>query len=209
MSSTNRSAVRFDDDYYRTPEPPIKDLLNAIAEDGLITIHGGILDPSAGGDPEHRSMPYPSVLERRSPGLKVTTFDIRENSSALHKADFLSLSPLTVRSLCLTPIHTIVTNPPFDLAIQFIQKSLEVLDVGDLVIMLARLNFFGAEKRKAFFASTGPSFTYVHSKRMRFMDKYPVGHPRFGKKPSSDSVEYCHNIWIKGNYPKFSKLRVI
>jgi len=43
-----------------------------------------------------------------------------------------------------------------------------------------------------------PSYVFVHSKRISFTDN--------GK---TDSIEYAHYVWKKGECPKFSKLMVI
>lgn len=43
-----------------------------------------------------------------------------------------------------------------------------------------------------------PMACYVHSKRMKFTDS-----------GGSDSVEYMHCIWLKGEHPRFTKLRIL
>jgi hypothetical protein len=66
--------------------------------------------------------------------------------------------------------------------------------------MLARLNFFGAQKRAPWFKENMPKWVYVHSKRMGFDPKKPS---------DTDSVEYGHFVWVKGESPEFTELRVI
>ena len=79
-----------------------------------------------------------------------------------------------------------------------LKKSLEDVDKNGLVIMLLRLNFFGSKERFPFFDKTMPHVCYVHQRRMKFSNTN-----------NTDSIEYCHCVWIKNNYSKFAQLRVI
>lgn len=203
MSSTNRSAAREThiSDYYVTPVGSITDFLEAFANDAQVLFpdqdyRGSslvALDPCAGGDTKH-PMSYPTALRASKYwGFdRIDTVDIREDSLAEVKADYLQL-PDRGGSTDL-----IITNPPFNIALPIIKKSL--VDVGEngLVIMLLRLNFFGSKERKPFFQENMPVACYVHSRRMRFTNT-----------TGTDSIEYMHAIWQKGNHPKFTQLRII
>lgn len=192
MSSTNRGAERSAQDYYRTPIPAIVDFLKAFCEDFNKVNKLEILDPCAGGDHRH-PMSYPTALVQHpiASDMSFFTIDIREDSRAIVQGDYLKTT------IGNTP-DIIISNPPFNLAIEFIQKALIDAKDGGLVIFLHRLNFFGSEKRKAWFQSMMPTYTYIHSKRMGFTDD--------GK---TDSIEYAHSVWVKGRYPRFTKARVI
>ena len=91
----------------------------------------------------------------------------------------------------------IITNPPFNLALPIIEKALDILPIGGYCIMLLRLNFFGSKARKKFFETHMPIETYVHHKRISFA------------KGTTDSVEYMHCVWKKGDYPPYTKLFLI
>lgn len=194
MSSTNRSNARQKHiaDYYRTP---IADIENFFAElDNVITIDMNrcTLDPAAGGD-NNNPMSYPIALHNyyKVPIEKINTIDIRQDSLANVKSNYLE----TV--LDYKP-HVIITNPPFNRALEFIKKALS--DVEDLgyVIMLLRLNFLETKARKEFFDKYMPNWIFVHHKRLSFI-----------KGGGTDSVAYAHYVWKKDVYPEFAQIKVI
>lgn len=197
MSSTNRSNARDSHiaDYYKTPVRSIIDFLMEFDNDFQYfsnACRGIILDPCAGGK-EGQSMSYPEALSKFKcvDQAKVHTIDLREDSLAEIKTDYLTMT------LDYRP-SMIITNPPFSLALAVIKKALEDVEDRGLVIMLLRLNFFGSNLRYAFFDKTMPQFCYVHQRRMKFTDTN-----------NTDSIEYMHAVWVKNDYPKFTKLRII
>lgn len=74
----------------------------------------------------------------------------------------------------------IITNPPFSLAREFVAHSREV---ADETMMLLRLNFLGAQYRKAWWKENEPDAIFVLSKRPSFV------------KGGSDSCEYGWFYW--------------
>lgn len=215
MSSTSRGGKRQASDYYITPVDNIVDFLLAWEEDlndeheyGADRFHA-ILDPCAGGDATHY-MSYPAAIEQvwdRLGGLAydahIRTLDLREDSRAQYKpVDYLDWK-------CDYHPDLIITNPPFDIAMEVIQKSLALSP--RYVVMLLRLNFFGSAKRKTWFQANMPKWCYVHSERMNFMKHLTDGQLKeFGiKNRGTDSIEYMHAVWQPGYHPKFTKLRVI
>lgn len=143
-------------------------------------------------------MSYPSAI-RTALGVdagraKIVTMDIRENSPAEFHRDYLN-------DPCPTdgPPDIIISNPPFNLALDFIRHSLAMVKDGGFVVMLLRLNFFGSASRNAFFKEYMPRAAYVHHARMGFT---PDG--------KTDSIEYMHAVWRKGpNRSRICNLRVI
>ena len=219
MSSTNRSkgtleARKEANDHFVTPQWAIREFLrdwnrdtgyleflhqkrkqHRFHEGVMPPLHPLILDPCAGGDNDYPAMSYPTVLEEYgfNHGEEVMTIDIREDSRAMVKTDYLTYE-LEVKP------ELIITNPPFYLALEIIEKSLhDVQDYG-FVVMLLRLNFFGSQKRLPWFRKHMPLLTYVHSKRMGF---YP------DKPRKTDSIEYMHAIWQKNVNPDHTELRII
>lgn len=186
MSSTNRSNARDShvSDYYVTPQSCIKEFIDAWG-----IKQGKYLDPCAGGDEKH-PMSYPTVL--KTYGIDVVTTDIRESSLAEVKEDYLFLD--TAEEY----FDVIITNPPFNIAEQIIEKALKDVKHGGYVIMLLRLNFFGSKSRFPMWQKQLPVEAYVHHRRMSFTDD--------GK---TDSIEYMHCVWQKGTTPEFTKLKVI
>ena len=136
MSSTNRGRDRNKYDYYITPQIEIKKFFE-IFKNYYINEDSLILDPCAGGDINHE-MSYPSVLKEY--GYKVDTLDIREDSRAEIIADYLNYEVTKKYDI-------IITNPPFNLSMDFLKKALDDVEDGGYVIMLLRLNFYGSKKR--------------------------------------------------------------
>ncbi len=199
MSSTNRknASERHVADYYVTPILEIKNFLNGFNEDYTELGEGKpftILDPCAGGDANH-PMSYPTAIERYS-GWKVNgmdTIDVRPDSLATFKEDYLFKNLGADR-----PYDMAITNPPFNIAIDVIQKCLHEVAIGGWVIMLLRLNFYGSQERSAWFKQNMPTVSYIHSKRLSFTDD--------GK---TDSIEYQHCCWKVGDKNRFAKLRIL
>ena len=193
MSSTNRSNARdlHIADYYRTPIKDIETFLNSMNYDINIDWNNVlILDPTAGGS-ETEEMSYPVAIEKTFGKCNIKTIDIRDDSRAETKGNYLEMS------LDYKP-NVIITNPPFNQAIEVIKKSIEDVEDGGYVIMLLRLNFLETKARKEFFDNYMPSYIYVYHRRLSFVE---------GK--GSDSVAYAHFIWKKGSYPEFAKIKVI
>lgn len=181
MSSTKRGGKRHISDYYVTPIPAIVGFLERFCEiepSSYILTDFPILDPCAGGDAIH-PMSYPTALAEY--GFEnIDTLDVREDSPADFHSDFFAWTPNK-------EYGTIISNPPFVLAMEFIKKSLEVVCDDGFVIMLLRLNFFGSRKRKSFWDKFMPKYAFVHHERMSFTED--------GK---TDSIEYMHAVWQKG-----------
>ena len=193
MSSTNRSLSRdiHGSDYYVTPIDQIEIFLNQLLKYEPEILEGKILDPCAGGD-QVNEMSYPTALCNFGVDIKnIDTIDIRSNSRSRLKQNYLTYNALEKPKL-------IITNPPFNIAMNIIEKSLKDVSENGFVIMLLRLNFFGGKSRKKFWDKNMPKYTFVHHKRMSFTED---------KK--TDSIEYAHFVWQKGLNPDFSMIKVI
>lgn len=191
MSSTARGYDRHVSDYYITPVDKIEDFLRAFLQVEPLALNGLILDPCAGGD-EINDMSYPLAL--RKFGVKnenIKTIDIRKDSRASIIGDYLEMNLDFYPTL-------IISNPPFILAREFIEKALKDVADNGFVVMLQRLNFLGGKKRKEFWDSNMPKYTFVHNRRMSFTDD--------GK---TDSIEYAHFVWQKGYITQFTLTKII
>ena len=197
MSSTNRhnAEKRHIADYYVTPVKDIITFLGALDEEVSLDIWDKtILDPCAGGDLSH-DMSYPKALREYYAipddwnGIK--TIDIREDSLAETKCNYIETK------LDYKPF-LIISNPPFNRALEFITKALNDVEDNGYVVMLLRLNFIETKARKEFFDKFMPEYIFVHHKRMSFIEG-----------GGTDSVAYAHYVWRKGYYPEFAKIKVI
>jgi len=79
-------------------------------------------------------------------------------------------------------VDLILTNPPFSLAIEFIEKALKE---SDTVIMLLRINFLGSQIRHSFWKLNSPTGMVVLSKRPSFTGT------------GTDCTDYAWFIWDK------------
>ena len=86
-------------------------------------------------------------------------------------------------------IENIITNPPYKLAQEFIEKSLKVAD--SKVAMLLKLNFLEGQKRNGLFKTTPLKAVYVFSKRLSF-DKGDE------KGKGNGLLAYAWYVWEKG-----------
>lgn len=220
MSSTNRSKSRETHiaDYYVTPVKDIKLFLEEFSD--VVNIDWWtckILDPCAGGNkkiPEYEiahPMSYPVAFQEICPGMdyNIDTYDIREDSLAEHKEDYLKVK------LNYQP-DVIITNPPFAISMDIIKKALSDVKEGGYVIMLLRLNFFGGDNKQPLFKEFMPEYTFIHHKRMSFTDAHDkktgkLIYKKDGtvKNGGTDSIEYCHMVWRKGYNPAYTKTYLI
>lgn len=193
-SSTNRSNSRdfHISDYYVTPTAPIEDFLMEFTKVSGVDINNcSILDPSAGGDENH-DMSYPRAIHNLyGDSIVIDTIDIRNDSKADIKADYLT-------SRIDKKYDLVIINPPFSLAKEIIEKALTQVKDGGWVIMLLRLNYFGGLSREEFWNKHMAKYAFVHRKRLSFT----------GDK-KTDSIEYMHCCWHKGEAPEFCELKII
>lgn len=173
-------------DYYATPLPHIRDFLNAW---GYGNHDAAILDPCAGGDPT-RVMAYPTVLAEM--GFRtIDTIDKRADSLAKAHGNYLEMD-------CAGKYDLIISNPPFNIALDFISKALADVRDGGHVAMLLRHGFLATKTRKPWMLAHTPEIIFLHSSR-----------PRFHGMKGTDSWDYIHAVWRKGYYPVRSEHQII
>ncbi|RHQ81966.1 hypothetical protein [Clostridium sp. AF22-10] len=217
MSSTKRSNSRDGHiaDYYTTPVKDVELFLKAFNDKIPFDWNNSIIvDSTAGGnlktDKEaYHPMSYPVAIKNVFGECDVRTYDIREDSLAEHKCDYLKIN------LGYTP-KMIISNPPFFNSIPIIEKAIEDVDDDGYVVMLLRLNFFGGQNKEEFFNKYMPEWCFVHHKRISFTDKKDAAgftiYDKNGvpKRGGTDSIEYMHAVWRKSNLkPKYTKLVLI
>ena len=199
MSSTNRSKLRYEHekDYYITPLWIIREFFRAwnrqtselqrlfLKDDALI------LDPCAGGDPSGNPMAYPTILGEWGLTDNVLTSDLRTDSPCLLPGTNFLTTDFGHQ------FDMVITNPPYNIAQEVVDRSLEVVKPGGWVIMLLRLNFLGSQVRGPWYETTMPHSTYTHSRRPSFYPENWREVMPWVKKKGSDSCEYAHFIWQK------------
>ena len=89
-------------------------------------------------------------------------------------------------------INCIVTNPPFKLAEQFVEKALELCPQ---VIMLLRLAFLTSEKRTNILEHSGLARVHVFRKRLPMMHREGWEGPK-----ASSSMDFAWFVWDRTYY---------
>ena len=89
-------------------------------------------------------------------------------------------------------VECIVTNPPFKLAEQFVEKALELCPN---VIMLLRLAFLTSEKRTNILENSGLARVHVFRKRLPMMHRDGWDGPK-----ASSSMDFAWFVWDRSYY---------
>lgn len=134
-------------DDYPTPPFAVHELLKRES------FNGSILEPCAGKG--H----IVGVLQEHS--LSCSAFDIRDEEGIVGERgiDFLETNE---------NYENIITNPPYALAKEFIEKGLET--VNQKMALLLRLSYLESQGRYELFKTTPIKKVYIFSKRLPFWD---------------------------------------
>jgi len=186
MSATNRGSTRVGSDFYATPKSVIHNFL-----DYYQIKEGNLLEPSAGNGNFITSL---RERERGQPRF-ITACELRkEEKENLSKyadeviiGDFLTWKP-TIK------YNVIIGNPPYSLALEFIEKCFEIANEDTEIIMLLRTAFLESKKRYEFWQKHPVSELYVLSQRPSFTGK------------GTDATSYSFFVW---NNKETQKIKVI
>lgn len=185
MSSTNRGhgvQIRHEDDFYATPAWCTQALLDAVPE--LKGIRS-VLDPCCGDGA------ILDVFGRDQ--VHTIGYEINEERAATAKAKGHDVDHHDALERSWDQADAIITNPPFFLAMEFIQKAITVAWAHNAyVAFLLRLNWLGSKKRKDFHQNR-PADLYIMSKRPSFTGG------------ATDSIEYAWYVYhpsLKGGHWK-------
>ena len=173
--STTRDRV--DDDYYATPPEATQELLYNFD----LTDCDSFYEPACGEG--HIS----KVLEEwfKSP---ISSTDLVGRGYGTGGIDFLQLDNYTKKFDC------IITNPPFKLAKEFIQKALSLSN--KYVIMFAKIQLLEGIGRKELFEKNPPKYIYVFRNRINPLRN---GNPLDEKgKPWASTMCFAWFIWEVG-----------
>jgi len=194
LSATNRGTKRNEADFYATPLETVYALLDNYDD---IEPDDIILEPSAGNGNIIRA------LRNRGYKNRIDAIELRdtEKDNLIGLADNIEITDF----LDLDPWHSrysvIIGNPPYSLAQEFIDKSLELLAPGGRLILLLRTNFLESKKRFEWWQDKIPNGLYVLSKRPSFTGK------------GTDATSYSWFIWEKSRYVdefcRYQEIKVI
>lgn len=168
-ASNHTRDERAKDDFYAT-NPKAIDLLL-----GVETFNHRVLEPACGmGHLSKRLEEF---------GHKVFSYDLVDRGYGKAPYDFLERTK---------PFNgDIITNPPYNLALEFIQKSLELIPPGNKAAFYLKIQFLEGKERRAFFEKSPPKTIYVLSGRL--------GCGKDGVFSSTrGAIAYSWWVWEKG-----------
>lgn len=173
MSSTNRGSKRAKGDAYMTRPQDIEALLRHVKP------WGRVLEPCAG------TGNIVDALQRVACEYAIEWIDTYELAKG---RDFLLVGEGHSR------YDWIVTNPPFSLAVPFIDKALKL---ADHVAMLLPTGFYASKERFEWWQDKLPTAQYTLHQRPWFLDW--DGNRVLGKdgKPGTDSATYAWLVWSR------------
>lgn len=168
MGASNHSKKeRVPYDYYATDPKAMELLLEKE------TFHVNVLEPCCGGG--HLS----EVLTKH--GFQVKSTDLIDRGYGEVK-DFFSYTKWS---------GDVITNPPYKLALEFVEHALKIIDTGNKVAMFLKLTFLETKKRRVFFEKHPPKYVYVCSGRI---DCWGNG----DESVTSKAIAYAWYVWEKG-----------
>jgi hypothetical protein len=172
MAGFNKDTVREVNDFYPTPSSTTRAILD------LVNLKGSIYEPACGNGAISK------VLEEYYPNGKIYSSDLFDRGYGKVGYDFIK------HDYEFEKFDNIITNPPFKLAKEFIQKAL--LLANDKVIMFAKIQLLEGVKRQKFLKESPLKYVYVFSKRQSL---YANGIK--GNKGSS-TMCFAWYVWEQG-----------
>lgn len=148
LAGGNSTSKREENDFYATNPETVKLFLYEFWKDN--SFEGDILEPACGQG--HIS----KTLKEMLPNFNVMSTDLIDRGYGQGGVNFLTHDYGRT-------FNTVITNPPFSLAKEFIEKGLKVSD--KYVIMLCKIQLLEGIKRKDMFLNTPLKYVYVHTTR--------------------------------------------
>lgn len=185
ITGTNLAGIsdkreRVENDFYATPFEATREILK---REELV---GSILEPAAGQG--HIS----KIIREFYPNSEIISTDLVEREDKFNiglqgNTDF-------IRHNFKRKFGTIITNPPFKLAQQFVERALQLAE--HKVIMFAKIQFLESKSRRELFEKYPPARIYVFSERVNplrnGMEVDEKG------KPWASTMCFAWFVWEKG-----------
>ena len=149
LAGGNSTSKREESEFYATDPQTLKLFLHEFLKDNSLDGES-ILEPACGEG--HISETIKEIL----PNCEILSTDLIDRGYGQGGIDFLTHD--YGRSF-----GVVITNPPFSLAKEFIEKGLEVSK--RYVIMLCKIQLLEGAKRKNMFLNTPLKYIYVHTTR--------------------------------------------
>jgi len=126
----------------------------------------------------------------KTEGYEVNSYDIHNwGYSYTKEADFLKFKPV----FKLYEPFTILMNPPFSMAVEFVKKSMEIK--AHKIVCFQRLAWYESQKRREFWDKYPPSRMYICGNRATCW-RHDI--PK-EKRNSSTPTAHAWFVWEKGH----------
>jgi hypothetical protein len=178
MTAARAGAARAANDYYPTPAWCVDRLLDLIG-DRLPHADHLWIEPAAGDGAIMRAVDDWYELRAQSAPAWLA-YDIDPRAAGISRVDYLHDFHNDPESWDRTQADVAITNPPYSLALDFVQAMRED---ARIVCALLRLGFLASEERARFFRGTLPS-VYVLPNR-----------PSFTGDGKTDAHDYAWCVW--------------
>ena len=148
LAGTSTTRERVEEDYYATPYNSTQALLDNVK------FEGKFLEPCVGGG--H----IQEVIKKYYPNNEIIGYDLVDRGY-----------PNTIVSNYLTndfgkdKYDSIITNPPYSLAQEFLEKSMSIINKNGKIAMFLKIQFLEGIARKEMFNKYPPKYVYVFTKR--------------------------------------------
>lgn len=169
-ASNHSKEIREENDYYATEPKAVKLLLDEE------TFNANIWECACG------ELHISNVLNEY--GYNVRNSDLIKRVENIEQLDFLQSNEKWHGD--------IITNPPYKYAQEFIEKSIDLIEDGNKVAMLLRLQFLEGKRRKELFKKYPPKFVYVFNGRINCAKNGDF------KTYNSSAMSYAWYVWEKG-----------
>ena len=176
LATNGKAGERQAEDFYATNPKALEIFLESLKANNQ-SLHHKVWECAAGQG--HLS----NLLE--SKGYEVRKSDLLDRGINAEIIDFLECQEKWKGD--------ILTNPPFNLAEEFVCKGMDCLEQGNKMYLFLKIQFLESKKRKILFEKYPPKYVYINSERQHTakdgdFDKYKLA-----------TLCFCWFVWEKGH----------
>ena len=180
LAGGNPKYKRVENDFYATDPLAVEMLMNVYQFN-----EGSFLEPCIGNGN------ISEVVNDRFPNSKIIGIDIVDRgyrNTIIH--DFLTYETDA-------KFDNIITNPPYSLAKEFVEKGMGLLNINGKMAMFLKIQFLEGAKRIEMFKKYPPKYIYVFTKRMPTWNN---GQPTdLNGKRWATTMCHAWFVWEKGS----------
>lgn len=182
-ASNHSEGEREENDFYATSVDTVYALHKKLCEKHLAPTNEVIIEPAVGDGAILKTL-----FSLKKGYNKYLAFDIVDRGFPnTEVTDFLTVKDLSH----IRERKCIITNPPYKLASEFVEHSMELLTNGEFCCMLLRIQFLEGKARRKLFEKYPPKYVWVFSERQKCL-KNGVD------DGTSSAICYAWFFWEKG-----------